>query len=158
MIAEQLALPTPALTDDLVERFWRFVEKGPDCWLWTGRRGGSANYGSDRYGVLRELGRDPRREFGAHRLSYEIHIGPIPTGLDVCHTCDRPPCVNPAHLFLGTRADNVRDMVAKGRGSYGPNRPSLAPDPRAEAGSPTHPPTEGDVWPQRGRPEPAPAH
>lgn len=63
------------------------------------------------YGVIYFNG----RQTYTHRVSYELHVGPIPDGLFILHRCDVPACVNPDHLFVGSAADNVADMMAKGR-------------------------------------------
>jgi hypothetical protein len=93
------------------DRFWAKVDRtcDNDCWEWTGAREVAG------YGFFFRSSK-PRRWYKAHRFSYELHVGPIPEGLYVCHHCDNPPCVNPAHLFLGDARANNDDRDQKGRG------------------------------------------
>jgi hypothetical protein len=95
-------------TRPISERFWAKVCKTDGCWTWTAstNRYGYGKIGSGgRYGGWVQ----------AHRLSFEMAFGRIPAGMCVLHRCDNPPCVRPDHLFLGSPADNIHDMIAKGR-------------------------------------------
>lgn len=89
------------------DRFWSHVDRSDSskCWEWIGSRT-SAGYG--RIFVT------PKSLY-AHRISWELANGKIPAGLHVLHKCDNPPCVNPAHLFVGTAKDNAIDKSNKGR-------------------------------------------
>lgn len=94
-------------------RFWAKVQKmgDHDCWVWT------ASQDKDMYGKFRlSDGTDIR----AHQYSWQLFTGrPVPKGVQVCHKCDHPYCVNPSHLFLGTTQDNTKDRHEKGRDARG---------------------------------------
>jgi hypothetical protein len=89
---------------------WHFIRdivRTEGCIEWPFTRvPGPRPYGQVQY---------QQRLWLTHRLSFTLHSGPIPEGMQVCHRCDNPPCVNPNHLFLGTRRDNMQDSVSKGR-------------------------------------------
>ena len=94
-------------TKSITDRFWEKVDKtGNYCWIWT------AGVSSNGYGVFHPT---HNKHIGSHRIAWEQTNGPIPKGLCVLHKCDNPLCVNPDHLFLGTRGDNNRDKASKGR-------------------------------------------
>lgn len=91
--------------DEVLRFFGKLAFGASDCWYWVGARHKLG------YGLLPMWG-----ESKAHRVSWRLHKGPITEGMMVLHKCDVRCCVNPAHLFLGTQTDNMRDMAAKGRG------------------------------------------
>jgi len=98
------------MDDNVVKRFENFIMPEPmsGCWLWNGALSG-AGYG--------QMGVNGKIEY-AHRISYIIHNGEIPSGMVVRHTCDNPACANPHHLIIGTMKDNCDDMFRRGRNRH----------------------------------------
>lgn len=92
-------------SESLKDRFEPRLIVNDGCWGWSGRKD---NHG---YGVMQYA----NTSYRAHRLSYSLYIGEIPSGMHVLHHCDNPECANPKHLFLGTHADNMRDKTQKKR-------------------------------------------
>ena len=92
------------------KKFWEKVKKTDNCWFWIGGKG------KNGYGSFWD-----KKTKSAHRFSWELHNGLITNDLCVLHTCDNPLCVNPNHLFLGTRLDNMRDRDTKQRQARGEN-------------------------------------
>lgn len=88
-----------------IKRFEQWFVRENGCWVWFGQKDKGG------YGVFWFYGKQCR----AHRASHELYAGLIPAGMCVLHRCDNPACVNPDHLFIGTRKDNTQDMLRKGR-------------------------------------------
>ena len=99
------ATVTRSLTPKERVLLYAVPDSDTQCWNWSGY------VDRDGYGKL-TLNNHPEM---AHRVSWEAHFGPIQSGMFVCHRCDNPRCVNPAHLFVGTAKDNNDDMCSKGR-------------------------------------------
>jgi hypothetical protein len=89
----------------------KIVHVDSGCWIWTGQKSQKG------YGVLQVQKNNKIKKYRAHRLSYELFKEPIPEGLYVCHSCDTPACINPAHLWVGTVQENNADKVNKSRTS-----------------------------------------
>lgn len=101
----------------VLERISQKINVDPDtgCFIWTGAvAGGNKGVENSKYGYIRINGKSLR----VHRFYYELINGPIPDGMVICHRCDNRLCINPEHLFPGTQADNLQDMVEKGRDSH----------------------------------------
>lgn len=98
--------------DDL-KRLLSKITKTESCWIFNGSK--IRGYGQFRFEGKTQL---------AHRVSYKIHRGIIPKGLELCHKCDVRDCVNPDHLFIGTRSDNMKDCVKKGRSNFQKDPPN----------------------------------
>jgi len=90
----------------MLKRFLSKVQMTHSCWIWKASAKNQFGHGSFSVGNKRKF---------AHRVSYELFVGPIPEGKCVLHTCDNPRCVNPGHLFIGTKKDNIKDALLKGR-------------------------------------------
>lgn len=109
-------------------RFWNNVVRADGCWLWVG------TIDDKGYGKISHGGRAYKKDLKAHRLSYELRNGPIPDGMVICHRCDTPACVNPAHLYAGTQKQNMMDASARGR--LNPNsRKNLRPGAKGALGA-----------------------
>lgn len=104
---------TKSQIEKIKPRFESKFKKTNGCWIWKG------SFSAKGYGFFHIGPKQKRRNYHAHRISYLIYIGEIPTNFCIMHSCDNPPCVNPSHLKAGTFFENSNDMVSKNRHRYG---------------------------------------
>lgn len=106
--ARKQGMPIMPIKDRLLMHV--IINPVSNCWEWQGSK--RQGYGRTIIGSRKD---GTRKSVSAHRLSYEVFKGEIPKGYEVCHKCDNPCCINPEHLFIGTRQDNVDDRERKHR-------------------------------------------
>jgi len=113
-MAEKDCILLPVLNESDITRYWKYLVRGrPDeCWLWKGTT-------AKGYGTFGVGPRKAHRMVYAHRIAYFLEYGVDPAPFWILHRCDTPLCCNPAHLWRGTAADNIRDCISKGRFSAG---------------------------------------
>jgi len=110
----------------MATRLWGRVDTSTECWLWTGTKNRRTGYG-----YMKVDG----RHVDVHRIAYELAHGPLPPGQCALHRCDVRLCVRPEHLFRGTKGDNARDMVSKGRSATGDRNGSRLHPERVSRGA-----------------------
>lgn len=103
------------MDDSVRDRFWKKVQKSDACWTWTAKKN-KPGYGIFSFEKKRVL---------AHRMAWILSVGPIKKAMSICHHCDNPSCVNPAHLFQGTQTENTADRHRKGRTARGPKMSAM---------------------------------